>query len=80
MSFHLSLIKHYTLSCIQILRSLFFFSAFQYSYALTHTHISNCKSISTLDPIDNSSAIVSYDFENPIDQAEDEGEEDREVP
>ena len=51
-----------------------------YNYALTHTHVSNCRSISTLDPIDNSSAIADYDFENLINQAEDEGEEDCEVP
>ena len=41
---------------------------------------SNCRSISTLDPIDNSSAIASYNFENPINQAEEEGEEDCEIP
>ena len=40
----------------------------------------NCRSISTLDPIDNNFAIANYDFENPIYQAEDEGEEDCEVP
>ena len=51
-----------------------------YSYALIHTQVSNCRSISTLDPIDNSFVIASYDFENPINQAEDEGEEDCEVP
>ena len=33
-----------------------------------------------MDPIDNSSVIDGYDFENPINQAEDEGEEDCEVP
>ena len=33
-----------------------------------------------MDPIDNSSAIASYDFENTINQAEDEGEEDCVVP
>ena len=32
-----------------------------------------------MDPIDNGSAIAHYDFENPINQAEDEGEEDCEV-
>ena len=55
------------------------FSLYQYSYALTHIHISNCRSISTLDPIDNSYATANYDFENPINQAEDEGEEDCEI-
>ena len=47
---------------------------------LTNTHISNCRFTSTLDPIDNSSAIASYDFENPIYQEEDEGEKDCEIP
>ena len=53
---------------------------YQNNYSLTHTHVSYCRSISTLDPIDNSSATSSYDFENPINQAEDEGEDDCEVP
>ena len=39
---------------------------YQYSYDLTHTHVSNCRSISTMDPIDNNPAIASYDFKNPI--------------
>src|SRR3954469_13388651 len=39
-----------------------------------------CRFISTLDPIDNDYAIAKYDFENPIYQAEDEGEEGFEVP
>ena len=43
-------------------------------------HVSYCRSISTLDPIDNNPAIAHYDFENPINQAEDEGEDDCEVP
>ena len=46
----------------------------------THPLNKNCRSTSTLDPIDNNSAIANYDFENPIYQAEDEGEEDCEVP
>ena len=33
-----------------------------------------------MDPIDNGSAISSYDFEHPINWAEDEGEEDYEIP
>ena len=33
-----------------------------------------------MDPIDNSSATASYDFENPINLAEDKGEDDCEVP
>ncbi|KAI5404630.1 hypothetical protein KIW84_051693 [Lathyrus oleraceus] len=38
------------------------------------------ESIPTLDPVDNSSTTVHYDFENPIYQAEDGSEEDCEVP
>ena len=78
----MSLINHWTF-CIQIFRSLFYpfcLLLCLYSYALTHTHISNCRSTSTLDPIDNGSAIAHYDFENMIYQVEDEGEEDCEVP
>ena len=44
----------------------------------THTHI--CRSSSTLDLIVNNSTIAKYDFEHPIHQAEDEGEEDCEIP
>ena len=33
-----------------------------------------------MDPIDNNSSIANYDFENPIYQVGDEGEEDYEVP
>ena len=49
----------------------------QNSY-FTHTHI--YRSQSTLDPTGNDSATASYDFENPINLAEDEGEDDCEVP
>ena len=44
----------------------------------THTHI--YRSQSTLDLTGNNSATASYDFENPINLAEDEGEDDCEVP
>ena len=47
---------------------------------LAHTHVTICRSISTLDPVGNDSATVHYDFENPIYQAEDGSEEDCEVP
>ena len=40
----------------------------------THTHIH--RSASTLDLTGNDSATTSYDFENPINLAEDEGEDD----
>ena len=47
---------------------------------LLHTHISKCRSTSTQDPMGNDSTMAFCDFENPIYQAEDEGEEDSEVP
>ena len=46
----------------------------------THTYTLHCRSSSTLDLVDNDSTIAAYDFENPIYQAEDEGEEDCEIP
>ena len=52
----------------------------KYLCVLTHTHTTNCRYVSTLDSIDNNYVISSYDFENEIYQAEDEGEEDCEVP
>ena len=47
---------------------------------LTYTHTHSCKSTSILDPIANDSTIADYDFEYPINQAEDEGEEDCDIP
>ena len=41
----------------------------------SYTYPHNCRSTSTLDPVDNDSAIATYEFENPIYQAEEEGEE-----
>ena len=55
------------------------FLFFNNSYALTHTHISQCRSTSTQDPMGNDSAMAYCDFENMIYQAEDEGKEDCEV-
>ena len=56
-----------------------YFTSFSNSHvSYMHTHI--CRSTSTPNIIDNNSAIVVYDFENPIYQAEDEGEEDCEIP
>ena len=77
----MSLIKHCTLLHTNFALFIFSFMLlfYQYNYDLTHTHASNCRSISTMDLIDNSFAIVGYDFENQINQAEDEGEEDCEV-
>ena len=56
------------------------FISFRDSYTLTHTHILKCRSTSTQDPMGNGSAMAHCDFENPIYQAEDEGEEECEVP
>ena len=39
----------------------------------THTHTHSCRSTSTLDPIANDYITADYDFECPINQAEDEG-------
>ena len=47
---------------------------------LTCTHTHSCRSSSTLDLIANDSTIADYDFKYPINQAEDEGEEDCEIP
>ena len=51
---------------------------FQNSCIYTHTH--SYRFQSTLDLTDNNSATANYDFENPINLAEDEGEDDCEVP
>ena len=45
----------------------------------THPH-TTLQIPSTLDIVDNDYAIVDYDFKNPIYQAEEEGEEDCEIP
>ena len=55
----------------------FFLYILQNSY-FTHTHI--YRSTSTLDLTGNSSATAIYDFENLINLAEDEGEDNWEVP
>ena len=47
---------------------------------LTCTHAHNCRSSSTSDLIANDSAIANYDFEHPINQVEDKGEEYCEIP
>ena len=69
---------------MQILCSLFFlFYLFTLSETIMLLHTptyQNCRSTSTLDPIDNGYAIAYYDFECLIYQSEDEGEEDLEVP
>ena len=67
--FHMTSIKHWTFAYKFCALCLSFLLFYLYNYALTHTHVSKCRSISTLDPIDNSSATAHYDFENPINQA-----------
>jgi hypothetical protein len=63
------------------LGSLFFFYFIFINYVFLHTPTSlKCRSSSTLDPVDNSSTIANYNFENPIYQAEDGKDEDCEVP
>jgi hypothetical protein len=46
---------------------------------LISTYHHSCRCTSP-DPIDNSSAMAHFDFENPIFQAEEEGDEDCELP
>ena len=58
---------------------LFFKYIFQNSH-VSYMHIHSCRSASTLDLISNDSTIADYDFECPINQVEDEGEEDCEIP
>ena len=53
---------------------------FKKSHVTLHAHTHICRSTSTPYLIDNDSAIAIYDFERPIYQAEDEGEEDCEIP
>ena len=74
--------KSWTFFALQILCSFFLLSFplhnFQNSCIYTHTH--SYRFQSTLDLTGNDSATASYDFENPINLAEDEGEDDCEVP
>src|ERR1043165_6043823 len=57
---------------------LLLYHPFKKLCVLTHTHIIHCRITPNL--VDNSYAIAKYDFDNSIYQAEDEGEEDYEVP
>ena len=58
---------------------IFTFIIFKSLCVLTHTHTIHCGSTYTLDPVDKNSDIATYDFENPIYQDKNEGEEDCEV-
>ena len=63
--------------CVPFL-SFFPLHIFQNSCIYTHTH--SYRFQSTLDLTDNNPATANYDFENPINLAEDEGEDDCKVP
>ena len=76
--FHISLIKALDVFCISNLALLVFLYHILKNSYFTHTHI--YRSQSTPDLTGNDSATASYDFENPINLAEDEGEDDCEVP
>ena len=80
--FHISSIKaldvflHYKF-CAPCL-SFLFLHFIKTAIYITHTHI--YRSTSTLDLLGNDSATAIYDFESPFNLAEDEGEDDCEVP
>src|ERR1051325_4112095 len=57
---------------------LLLYHPFKRLCVLTHTHVIHCRFTPNL--VNNSYVIAKYDFDNPIYQAEDEGEEDCEVP
>ena len=67
---------------LQILCSFSVFLSFTYisKQLYLHTHTHSYRFQSTLDLTDNNSATASYDFENPINLAEEKGEDDCEVP
>ena len=71
--------KHWTFVAFQILCS-FSFCVIHIAKTAIFTHTQLYRFQSTLDLTGNSSATASYDFENPINLAEDEGEDDCEVP
>ena len=61
--------------------SFFLFNAFfKIAMCLACTHTHSWRSSSTLGLISNDSTIADYNFECPINQAEDEGEEDSDIP
>ena len=53
--------------------------SFHFLFTLISTYHHSCRCTSP-DPIDNGSAMARFDFENPIFQAEEEGDEDCELP
>ena len=70
--------KTLDVSCITNFALLvFLYYILQNSY-FTHTHI--YRSTSTLDLTGKDSATASYNFESPINLAEEDGEDDCEVP
>src|ERR1044072_6970162 len=65
--------------CIQLCFSFFYsYHPFKRLCVLTHTHVIHCRITPNL--VNNNYASAKYDFDNPISQAEDESEEDSEVP
>ena len=62
----------------KILCSFSFFIIYCKTAIFTHTHLYRFQS--TLDLTGNDSATASYDFEDPINLAEDESEDNCEVP
>src|ERR1043165_9881138 len=57
---------------------LLLYHPFKRLCVLTHTHVIHCRITPNL--VNNNYASAKYDFDNPIYQAEDESEEDCEVP
>ena len=55
------------------------FFSFHSLFTLISTYHHSCRCTSP-NPIDNSSAMARFDFKNPIFQAEEEGDEDCELP
>ena len=75
------IIQYIGLFCIQIFVFIVFpFLQIHFSKKYPCAHTNSCRSTSTLDPIANNSIISNYDFEYPIDQAEEESEEDCDIP
>ena len=70
---------HIQTFCAHYLSFTFLFF-FKDGYTLTHTHTHKCRYPSISDPMGNDTAMAFYDSEDLIYQAEDEGEEDCEVP
>ena len=80
--FHMTLMNHgcFRIQTFVLIVFLLHFTFFQrYLYPYTHPH-SQCRYPSILDPMGNDIAMAFCGSENLIYQAEEEGEEDYEVP